>query len=368
MNKIPFHIPHLTGKEESYIQEAIAKKSFTGGGYFHERCQKQLEDLTSAKKVLLTSSCTHALEMSALLANIEPGDEVILPSFTFVSAGNAFALRGAKLVFVDINPDTMNINADRIREAITPRTKVILVMHYGGVACDMDSIMSMADRRNILVVEDAAHCICSYYKGRHLGTIGHLGTLSFHATKNIHCGEGGALLINRDNLLERAEIIREKGTDRNRFMRELVDKYSWVDIGSSYLMSDMTAAFLSAQLDDVKKVVRAYKKIWKSYYTRLSTKTDIEVSFHSSAIDHSNGHVFFIKCRDVHHRQTIIDKLKAEGISAYFHYVPLHSATAGRKYGTFHGEDRYTTLESERLLRLPMYSSFNEVDRVASLF
>lgn len=366
MKKIPFHIPHLTSKETKYINQAIEMRSYCGGGHFHKRCQQQLKKLTSAPHVLLTSSCTHALEMCAILANIKAGDEVILPSYTFVSAGNAFVLRGAKLVFVDIHPDTMNIDETKIEAAITARTKALLVMHYGGVACQMETIMEIANNHNLIVVEDAAHCIDSYYQGKHLGTIGHLGTISFHSTKNIHCGEGGALLINDEDLIGRAEIIREKGTDRNKFMRGQVDKYSWIDVGSSYLMSDMTAAFLSAQLEDVSEVVDAYKAVWRSYYEALKSNDRIEVSVPAAKLEESNGHVFYIKCRDISHRQEVINRLKQENISAYFHYVPLHSAKAGQKYGSFSGQDKYTTIESERLLRLPMYSTLNQVDRIVS--
>ncbi len=359
-NMIPFNIPYISGEEESYIKEAIQNKNLAGDGIFTKKCQTFLEDFTKSPNVLLTTSCTHALELSALLCDIEPGDEVIMPSFTFVSSANAFVLRGAKIVFVDIRPDTMNIDEQKIESAITNKTKAILVMHYAGVACAMDEIMMIADRHQLFVIEDAAQCMDAYYKGKHLGTIGHLGAFSFHSTKNIHCGEGGALLINEKRLIERAEIIREKGTNRKSFLRGEVDKYSWVDIGSSYLMNELSAAFLYAQLLNLNDVTQNRLKLWQKYY-KLLNKNNAE----TTTLDYKhNGHIFFIKCKDKVERSALIQFLKTKEIKAYFHYVPLHSSKTGKIRGRFHGEDIFTTKESEKLLRLPLYYDLENVNQI----
>ena len=354
---IPFNLPFISGEEFQYVQKAISNKDLSGDGYFTHRCQQSLKAITEAKKVLLTTSCTHALEMCALLADIQEGDEVIMPSFTFVSSANAFVLRGAKIVFVDIRPDTMNIDERLIESAITKKTKAILVMHYAGVACEMDSIMELAKKYKLTVIEDAAQCIGAYYKNRHLGTIGHLGTLSFHSTKNIHCGEGGALLVNNERFAERAEILRDKGTNRKAFMKGMVNKYSWVDIGSSYVMSELNAAFLFAQLMQLKEITQKRLALWE-HYKKWSEDQGLLESFEFPFIpEHCipNGHIFFVKCKDKAARSRLIDNLKKNGIQSAFHYVPLHSSVSGKIHGRFHGLDRFTTLESNRLLRLPLY-------------
>lgn len=353
---IPFNIPYLSGEEEQYVQQAIQRRNLAGDGPFTKKCQILLEDFTKSPNVLLTTSCTHALELSALLCNIQPGDEVIMSSFTFVSSANAFVLRGAKIVFVDIRPDTMNIDEQKIEAAITDKTKAILVMHYAGVACAMNEIMEIADRYHLFVIEDAAQCIDAYYHEQHLGTIGHLGAFSFHSTKNIHCGEGGALLINDKKLIERAEIIREKGTNRKSFLRGEVDKYSWVDIGSSYLMSELNAAFLYAQLLKIKEVTQKRLAIWEQYFKALD---GLGFEINKTAYQH-NGHLFFIKTKNKEERSRLIRSLKSKLINTAFHYVPLHSSKAGKRLGQFHGQDKFTTKESERLLRLPLYYDLEE--------
>ncbi|HYG37753.1 MAG TPA: dTDP-4-amino-4,6-dideoxygalactose transaminase [Cytophagales bacterium] len=354
---IPFNKPLITGNENKYIQEVFSKNKYSGDGGFTQQCHKWLEGFTGTKKALLTTSCTHATEIAAILLDIQPGDEVIMPSYTFVSTANPFALRGAKIVFVDVRPDTMNIDERKIEAAITPKTKAIVPVHYAGVSCDMDTIMQIAEKHKLWVVEDAAQGIDAYYKGKHLGAIGHLGCLSFHETKNIHCGEGGALLINDPQFIQRAEIIREKGTNRSRFLRGEVDKYTWVDVGSSYLPSELNAAFLLAQFEAVKEITQQRVALWDEYYKifkPLAQDGFIEISFVPEDCMH-NGHLFFIKLRDIDQRQELIDYLKANGIYSVFHYIPLHSAEAGEKLGIFAGQDEFTTLESERLLRLPMY-------------
>lgn len=355
---IPFNKPYVSGREQVYINQLIESGlKLSGDGIFTERVSNQIQNLTGAEKVLLTTSCTHALEMAALLLDIKSGDEVIMPSFTFVSTANPFVLRGAKIVFVDIDPNTMNLNVDLIEEAITPKTKAIIPIHYGAVACEMDRIMGIAEAHKLFVIEDAAQCIDSYYKGRHLGTIGHLGAISFHDTKNIHCGEGGCLLVNDHNLLERAEIIREKGTNRALFLRGEIDKYSWVDKGSSYLPSELNAAFLLAQLEHVKEVTKYRVSLWSKYLASLQPLIDqckIECQVIPDNCMH-NGHIFYIKLQDIEERQRVINYLKNQEISSVFHYVPLHSAHAGGTFGRFNGNDVYTTAESERLLRLPMW-------------
>ncbi|MGK0173951.1 MAG: dTDP-4-amino-4,6-dideoxygalactose transaminase [Ulvibacter sp.] len=357
---IPFNIPYISGKEEQYIREAIQEKNLAGDGYFTKKNQKFLEKLTNSPGVLLTSSCTHALELAALLCEIQPGDEVIMPSFTFVSSANAFVLRGARIVFVDIRPDTMNIDEKLIESAISEKTKAILVMHYAGVACAMNEIMAIADQYKLFVVEDAAQCVDAYYNQKHLGTIGHIGTFSFHSTKNIHCGEGGALLINDERLIERAEIIREKGTNRKSFLRGEVDKYSWVDIGSSYLMSELNAAFLYAQLLAIKEISKKRIGLWNRYNEKLNLlKGLISMSEIPLGCQH-NGHIFSIKCKNQSERFRLITHLKKQRISAFFHYVPLHTSEAGKRFSRFNGLCVHTRKESEKLLRLPLYPDLEE--------
>ena len=354
---INFNQPTVLGTEEKYIQQVCKNRKLSGDGEFTKRCHQWFEKNLPCKKALLTTSCTHALEMAAILADIQEGDEVILPSYTFVSTANAFALRGAKLVFVDIRPDTMNIDEKQIEKAITDKTKVIAPVHYAGVACEMDAIMSLATKYNLLVVEDAAQGVVSTYKGRQLGTIGHLGCYSFHETKNYTCGEGGALIINEDFLIERAEIIREKGTNRSRFFRGQVDKYTWMDIGSSYLPSEFNAAYLLAQLESADRILEDRLGSWNHYYNglrELVEKRFIELPMVPDECTH-NGHMFYIKTKDLEERTKLINYLKEHDIMSVFHYIPLHSSPAGQCYGRFSGEDQYTTNESERLLRLPMY-------------
>ncbi len=357
MNNIPFNIPPYIGTEEKYIKEAIQSKKICGDGAFTKKCNKKIEELTSSPKALITTSGTSALEMTAILCDIQPGDEVIMPSYTFVSTANAFVLRGAKIVFVDIRPDTLNIDENLIEAAITEKTKAIVPVHYAGVSCEMDTICEIAKRHNLLVVEDAAQGVMSYYKGRGLGSIGDFGCFSFHETKNYSMGEGGAVLINRDDCIERAEIVREKGTNRSRFVRGQVDKYTWVDVGSSYLQSELNCAHLYAQIEDPTIINNDRLKSWNLYYELLSplaSKGVIELPVIPKECEH-NAHMFYIKTKDIEERSKLIAHLKENGISAVFHYIPLHSAPAGLKYGRFHGEDKYTTKESERLLRLPMY-------------
>lgn len=352
---IPFNIPYVTGEEIECITEAIQKKNLSGEGFYTRSCQEQLQNLTKAKRVLLTPSCTHALELSALLLDLNPGDEIIMPSFTFVSTANAFVLRGAIPVFVDIRPDTMNIDENLIEAAITPKTKAIVVMHYAGISCEMEKIMALANKKGIVVIEDAAQCIGAFYKGKHLGTIGHLGSFSFHSTKNIHCGEGGAFLINEEDYILRSEIIREKGTNRNQFLRGEIDKYSWVDLGSSILLGELSAAFLFAQLKNMERINTRRVEIWNLYQEALKDYSEyFDLPFVPEYCEH-NGHIFYIKCKDKSERQSLIDYLKKKGIASAFHYVPLHSAKGGITFSRFFGEDRYTTVESERLLRLPLY-------------
>ncbi len=366
---IPFNIPYVSGKEMDCISDAIQRKNLAGEGFYTKACQEKLEVFTEAKRVLLTPSCTHALEMSALLLDLKEGDEVIMPSFTFVSTANAYVLRGAVPVFVDLRPDTMNIDEKLIEAAITPKTKAIVVMHYAGVACEMDEIMAIANRRNIKVVEDAAQCLGAHYKGKHLGTIGHFGTFSFHSTKNIHCGEGGALLINDQSLITRAEIIREKGTNRNQFLQGIVDKYSWVDVGSSVLLGELNAAFLFAQMQEIESLTIKRKQIWENYFQSLKVlNTLIELPVVPEDCQH-NGHIFYLKCRDGEERKNLIAHLKSHAISSVFHYVPLHSSLAGHKFGYFHGTDEKTSIESSRLLRLPLYPDLEKEsqDKITSL-
>lgn len=361
---IPFNKPPFTGKETEYIKKAIENNKICGDGEFTKKCNKWLEDKTDAKKALLTTSCTHSLEMAALLLNIQPGDEVIMPSFTFVSTADAFVLRGAKIVFVDIRPDTMNIDETLIEQAITEKTKAIVPVHYAGVSCEMDAITDIAKRHNLAVVEDAAQGVMAEYKGRALGTMGSFGCYSFHETKNYSMGEGGALLINNADDIENAEIIREKGTDRSRFLRGQVDKYTWVNYGSSYLPSDMNAAFLLAQLEQADIINDDRLASWQRYYDGLSDlqkQGKVVLPFVPEECKH-NAHMFYIKTGSLDERTRFISYLKENGIGAVFHYVPLHSAPAGKKYGVFCGEDKYTTSESDKLVRLPMYYGLTKDD------
>ena len=354
---IPFNIPPHIGTEEGYIARAIASHQICGDGIFTRKCSQWLEENFHAPKVLLTTSGTTALDMAALLCELQPGDEVILPSFTFSSTATAFALTGAKLVFVDIRPDTMKLEETKIESAITERTRVIVPVHYAGVACEMDTIMEIARRHSLLVVEDAAQGVMSTYKGRALGTIGDFGCYSFHETKNYSMGEGGALVLNDPAYDERAEVLREKGTNRSRFLRGQVDKYTWVDIGDSFLPSELNAAYLWGQLEEADSINCHRLALWAIYHTALKPLEEsrqISLPVVPAGCRH-NAHMFYLKCRDLEERTALISYLKARGISAVFHYIPLHSAPAGLKYGRFHGEDVYTTAESERLVRLPMY-------------
>ena len=356
---INFNVPPYTGKEMDYMKECVENQKICGDGGYTRKCNQWFEEKTGTPKCLLTTSCTHALEMAALLADIQPGDEVILPSFTFVSTADAFVLRGAVPVFVDIRPDTMNIDENLIEAAITEKTKAIAPVHYAGVSCEMDKILEIAKKYNLKVIEDAAQGVMSSYKGKALGTIGDFGCYSFHETKNYSMGEGGAILIRDEENIEDAEIIREKGTDRSKFFRGQVDKYTWVNYGSSYLPSDMNAAYLYAQLELADEINNARLACWDRYYENLKPLADagyIELPVIPEGCVH-NAHMFYIKAVDLEVRTALIDYLKANGVYAVFHYIPLHSAPAGLKYGRFHGEDKYTTKESERLLRLPMYYS-----------
>ena len=354
---INFNVPPFTGKEFEYMREAVANQKICGDGPFTKKCSEWIEEHTGTAKCLLTTSCTHATELAALLADIREGDEVILPSYTFVSTADAFVLRGATAVFVDIRPDTMNIDADLIEDAVTERTRVIAPVHYAGVGCEMDKIMEIAKRHDLMVVEDAAQGIMASYKGKPLGTIGDFGCFSFHETKNVSMGEGGALLIRDEKYIEKAEIIREKGTNRTKYFRGQIDKYTWVNLGSSYLPSDMNAAYLYAQLELADKITQARMDRWQEYRELLAPLAEegrIELPHIPAECTH-NAHMFYIKTKDMEERSRLIDFLKQREILSVFHYVPLHSAPAGRRYGRFHGEDRYTTKESERLLRLPLY-------------
>ena len=362
---IRFNVPPYVGKETEYMKAAIDSHKICGDGEFTKRCNAWIEEHTGTAKALLTTSGTQALEMAALLSDIQPGDEVILPSYTFVSTANAFVLRGAKLVFVDIRPDTMNIDEKLIEDAITDKTRAIVPVHYAGVGCEMDTIMDIAKRHNLVVVEDAAQGVNAFYKGRALGNIGDYGCFSFHETKNYSMGEGGAILINRPEQIEDAEIIREKGTDRSRFFRGQVDKYTWVNIGSSFLPSDINAAYLMAQLEMADEINENRLQSWTRYNEGLQDLAQegvIELPYIPEECAH-NAHMFYIKTKDMEERKTLISYLKERDIAAVFHYVPLHSAPAGLRFGRFHGEDRYTTKESERLLRLPMYYNLSESDQ-----
>ena len=361
---IPFNVPPYIGKEDKYIKQAIDSRKICGDGQFTKKCNEKFEEITGAKKVLMTTSGTSALEMAALLADIKPGDEVIMPSYTFVSTANAFVLRGATIVFVDIRPDTMNIDENLIEDAITEKTKAIVPVHYGGVACEMDTICDIAKRHNLVVVEDAAQGVMSFYKGRALGSIGDFGCYSFHETKNYSMGEGGAVLVNHEKNVERAEIIREKGTNRTKFFRGQVDKYTWIDLGSSYLQSELNCAYLYAQIENPDIINNDRLQSWNTYYellTPLKEKGCIDLPVVPEGCVH-NAHMFYIKTKDLEERSKLIAFLKENRIGAVFHYIPLHSSPAGQQFGRFHGEDKYTTKESERLLRLPMYYGLEKKD------
>lgn len=361
---IPFNRPAHVGTEEKYIAEAIASHKISGDGAFTKRCSRWMEERFGARKVLLTTSGTSALDMALLLCDLKPGDEVILPSYTFSSTANAAVLAGARLVFVDIRPDTMNIDETKIEAAITERTRAIIVVHYAGVACEMDVIMDIARRHDLKVVEDAAQGVMSQYKGRWLGTIGDFGCYSFHETKNYTMGEGGALLVNDPAYIERAEILREKGTNRSKFFRGEIDKYTWVDFGDSYLPSELNAAYLWAQLEAADRINADRVRSWNRYYEALKPLEDaghIALPTVPNGCVH-NGHMFFAKCSDLDKRTALILYLKDNQVISVFHYIPLHSAPAGRRFGRFHGMDVFTTRESERLVRLPMYYGLSDVD------
>ncbi|MGA7510746.1 MAG: dTDP-4-amino-4,6-dideoxygalactose transaminase [Erwinia billingiae] len=360
---IPFNAPPIVGTELDYMKSAMGSGKLCGDGGFTRRCQQWMENKFGSKKVLLTPSCTASLEMAAILIDIQPGDEVIMPSYTFVSTANAFVLRGATIVFVDIRPDTLNMDETLIEAAITDKTKAIVPVHYAGVSCDMDVIMALAAKHHLFVIEDAAQGVMSTWKGKALGTIGHIGCFSFHETKNYTAGgEGGATLINDPALVERAEIIREKGTNRSQFFRGQVDKYTWRDIGSSYLMADLQAAYLWAQLEAASAINAQRLRLWQNYYSALqpiAASGRITLPTIPSTCQH-NAHMFYIKLHDIDDRTALINWLKEAEILAVFHYIPLHSSPAGQRFGRFHGEDRYIQSESERLLRLPLFYNLTD--------
>ena len=361
---INFNVPPFIGKEIEYISEAVGNHKICGDGPFTKRCNKWLETRFHSQKVMLTTSGTTALDMAMLMCDLSPGDEVILPSYTFSSTATSIVLTGATPVFVDVRPDTMNIDEKKIEEAITNRTKVIVAVHYAGVACEMDMIMNIAKRHGLKVVEDAAQGVMSQYKGRYLGTIGDFGCYSFHETKNYSMGEGGAILINDPKYNERAEILREKGTDRSKFIRGQVDKYTWVDFGDSYLPSDINAAYLWAQLEKADEINEDRLKSWRLYNSSLRPLAEKGLIQQPTIPDgcRHNAHMYYIKCRDNDERNSLMQYLVDRDVKAVFHYIPLHSSPAGMRYGRFSGIDRYTTKESERLLRLPMYYGLKEDD------
>lgn len=362
---IKFSIPTMTGDEEKYIMEVFHHKTSSTEGSFINRCNAWFEEKTGTPRALLTGSCTHALELAALLFNIEPGDEVIMPSFTFPSTANAFLLRGAKVVFTDIRPDTMNMDETLIEAAVTERTKAIVPVHYAGVGCEMDTIMDIAERHGLKVVEDAAQGFMAEYKGRMLGTIGHIGAYSFHETKNFQCGgEGGMVLFNDESLIRRGEILREYGTNRRQFFRGEVDKYSWQEVGSTWRLNEINAAYLYAQLLHANEINDDRLRTWNAYYKNLShleTEGRLELQKIPEDCRH-NGHIFYLKVRDLDERTAALKYLKENGVYAVFHFVPLHASKAGKKHCTFHGTDTYTTKESERLIRLPLYYKMSTED------
>ena len=359
---IPFNIPPFTGRETIYMQQAVESRKISGDGAFTKRCNAWLEERMHTRKALLTTSGSSALDMAALLCGLEPGDEVILPSYTFPSTANAFVLAGAKLVFTDIRPDTMNIDEAKIEAAVTEKTRVICVVHYAGVACEMDTVLDIARRHNLLVVEDAAQALMASYKGRPLGSIGDFGCYSFHETKNYSMGEGGAILINRPEYIEKAEILREKGTNRSRFYRKEVDKYTWLDYGDSYLPSELNAAYLWAQLEMAEEINRDRKRSWELYHRLLQPLAEagrLELPGVPEGCRH-NAHMYYVKLKDMEERTAFIRYLKEHGVDAVFHYIPLHSAPAGLRFGRFAGTDENTTRESGRLTRLPLYYGLRE--------
>ena len=363
---ILFNLPACTDKEKQYVLAAMCGDKISGDGLFGIRCQSWFEQQLGCARALLTPSCTQALEMAAILIDIQPGDEVIMPSYTFVSTANAFVLRGAKIVFVDIRPDTLNIDESLIEAAITSRTKAIVAVHYAGVGCDMAAIQAIAERHGLFVIEDAAQGLMSTYRDKPLGSLGHLAAYSFHETKNITSGgEGGLLIINDEHFLQRAEVIREKGTNRSQFFRGMVDKYTWVDVGSSYLPSELQAAYLWGQLEKAEEITANRLATWDAYYAAfadLQAAGKLELPFVPDDCRH-NAHMFYLKCADLSERTALLAHLKNDEIMAVFHYIPLHSAPAGQKFGRFHGEDRFTTVESERLLRLPMWYGLQRSDQ-----
>ncbi len=364
MRHIPFNRPFIVGKELIYIQQAVSNWHLSGNGPFTKKCHTWLEEQVGCCKALLTHSGTAALEMAAILADIQPGDEIIMPSYTFVSTANAFVLRGGVPVFAEIRPDTLNLDESRIEPAITPRTRAVVAVHYAGVACEMDAIMAIAERNNLLVIEDAAHGLMSTYRRRPLGSIGHLAAVSFHETKNVMCGEGGALLINDPRWIERAEIIWEKGTNRSQFFRGKADKYSWVDVGSSYLPSEINAAFLFAQLEEAQSIAPRRLRIWRQYhggFAQLEAQGKVRRPVIPPECQH-NAHMYYLLLPDRECRTTLIDKLKASGVNAVFHYIPLHSSPAGRKYGRAHGDLSRTEAASDCLIRLPLWVEMTEED------
>ena len=367
---INFNVPPFTGKEIEYIKQAVENQKICGDGPFTKKCSEWIEEQTGTSKCLLTTSCTHATELAALLAEIQEGDEVIMPAYTFVSTADAFVLRGAKAVFVDIRPDTMNIDENKIEAAITKRTRAIVPVHYAGVACEMETIMAIAEKYNLMVIEDAAQCILASYQGKALGTFGDFGCYSFHETKNVSMGEGGALLIRDKKYIQEAEIIREKGTNRSQYYRGQVDKYRWMNYGPSYLPSDMNAAYLWAQLELAKEITKARLERWVQYHTQLQPLQErgiLELPVIPEGCIH-NGHMYYAKAKDMEERTRLLAFLKENGILSVFHYVPLHTAPAGLKFGEFRGEDIYTTKESERLFRLPLFFTLkeSEVDYIVS--
>ncbi|TVX98649.1 dTDP-4-amino-4,6-dideoxygalactose transaminase [Cohnella terricola] len=361
---IPFNKPLITGKEEFYIRKVMETGKMAGDGPLTQQCSRWFEDTLACDRALLTTSCTHALELAAILLNIAEGDEIIIPSFTFVSTANAFILRGAKLVFVDIRPDTMNINEMLIERAITHKTKAIVAVHYAGVSCEMDIIMGLAHRYNLVVIEDAAHALMGKYQDKYLGTIGHFGCFSFHETKNYQCGEGGALIINDKRFIERAEIIREKGTNRTKYLQGEIEKYTWIDIGSSYLLSELNVAFLYPQLLMADLINADRLTSWQTYYDALEElliDDKLELPVITNNAKH-NGHIFYIKVRNQTVRNGLMSYLKHYGVATAVHYAPLHSSDMGKRYGLFHGTDIHTTSESEKILRLPMYFGQQQED------
>lgn len=365
LRQVPFNRPCLTGQEASYVLEALQSSQLSGDGPFSRRCQDWLKSKLDVSAAYLTPSCTHALEMAAILLDIQPGDEVIMPSYTFVSTANAFALRGARIVFVDIRPDTLNLDVGLLEAAITSRTRALVPVHYAGVACELEPLMELAKAYGLYVVEDAAQGLMSQYQNRYLGSWGHLAAFSFHETKNLTSGgEGGALIVNASEFQARAEIIREKGTNRSQFFRGMVDKYSWVDLGSSYLPSELQAAYLWAQLTQAEEITQARLQVWQTYadaFAPLMRSDRVEMPEPPADCLH-NGHIFYLKVRDLEERSAFLAYLKQQGVQAVFHYVPLHSAPAGKELGHFSGQDKFTTRESERLIRLPLYYGISEVE------